>query len=34
METYNGVEEFCAKADAVAYRNVGSMMFPMFYGEL
>lgn len=34
MATYNGVAEFELFADDVQYRNVGSMMNPIEYGDL
>lgn len=34
METYDGYDEFKEKAPGVAHRQVGSMMYPVSYGDM
>lgn len=34
MERYDGIGEFYAKAPSVADRNVGSIMYPVRYGDM
>lgn len=34
MATYNGREDFLAKHEATEWTNVGSLLYPAYYGEL